>query len=66
MTREEAEALAADLGATPSSSVSRTTNLVVAGPGAGSKLKKAEELGIPVWDESKFLEWLQSEKPFPS
>jgi DNA ligase (NAD+) len=66
MTREEAEALAADLGATPSSSVSRTTNLVVAGPGAGSKLKKAEELGIPVWDESEFLEWLRSEKPFPS
>jgi len=56
MTRDEAKALAERLGATVSGSVSKKTDLVVAGPKAGSKLKKAAELGVAVLDEAAFLE----------
>ncbi|MDI6827496.1 MAG: NAD-dependent DNA ligase LigA [Armatimonadota bacterium] len=55
MTREEAEEKVRLLGGRAASSVSRNTDFVVAGPGAGSKLEKAKELGIPILTEDEFL-----------
>ena len=58
MTRAEAKARAEAMGAKVAGSVSAKTNLVVAGPGAGSKAKKAEELKIEVMDEDEWLKMI--------
>lgn len=58
MTRGEAGKQLELLGASVTGSVSKNTDLLVAGEKAGSKLTKAESLGIEVWDEAKLLDFL--------
>jgi DNA ligase (NAD+) len=58
LTREEAEAEVKKRGGKPSGSVSKQTSYVVAGEKAGSKLEKAQKLGVPVIDEDEFLKMI--------
>ncbi|WP_106477575.1 NAD-dependent DNA ligase LigA [Phytohalomonas tamaricis] len=60
MTRDEAKARLVALGAKVSGSVSKKTHAVVAGPGAGSKLAKAEEAGVEILDEATFIDRLKA------
>nr|WP_307726992.1 BRCT domain-containing protein [Pontibacterium sinense] len=59
MARSKAKSALQYLGAKVSGSVSKKTDCVVAGPGAGSKLAKANDLGVPVLDEDQFIDMLQ-------
>jgi DNA ligase (NAD+) len=61
MSRAEAKDRLQALGAKVSGSVSAKTSQVVAGPGAGSKLSKAESLQVPVMDEAQFVEFLATQ-----
>ena len=63
MQREEAEDALRALGAKASGSVSKKTSYVVAGRDAGSKLRKAEELGVPVLDEDALKSILLNQRP---
>ena len=63
MPREEAEEKLRALGAKASGSVSKKTSYVVAGRDAGSKLRKAQELGLRVLDEAALVELLETKKP---
>ncbi len=58
LTRDEAKARLEALGAKVAGSVSKKTSFVVAGEAAGSKLDRANELGVPVWDEARLLAFL--------
>jgi DNA ligase (NAD+) len=62
-SREEAEDAVRAAGGKPAGSVSKKTDYLVAGPGAGSKLAKATELGVPVVDEDGFRRLLAGEAP---
>ena len=63
MTRDEAGAALKALGAKVSGSVSKRTSYVVAGEAAGSKLAKAESLGVPVLDQAALERVLETGEP---
>ena len=60
MSREAAQEALTALGAKVSGSISKKTRFLVAGAEAGSKLRKAGELGVPVLDEKAFLKVLET------
>ncbi len=62
MTRSEAKQWLEDHGAKVTSSVSKKTDIVIAGDKAGSKLTKAQDLGITVWDEGRFHQAMEEEQ----
>ena len=62
MTRDEAGERLEALGAKVSGSVSKKTDFLVAGEAAGSKLAKAESLGVEVWDEARLVAFLGREQ----
>lgn len=62
MTRQEAKEAIESLGGKVTGSVSKKTDLVVAGAQAGSKLTKAESLGILVWDEEQFRTMIEGKE----
>lgn len=61
MSRDEAGAKLEALGAKVSGSVSKKTGIVIAGEAAGSKLAKAQELGLEIWDEARLLAYLDEQ-----
>ncbi len=63
MTRQEAKARLQALGAHVTNSVSKKTDYLIAGDKAGSKLTKAQQLGVPILDEAQFLEMLNGQTP---
>lgn len=63
MTREQAQELAERLGAKAAGSVSKRTDYLVAGPGAGSKLERARALGVPVLSETEWFELIGERPP---
>jgi DNA ligase (NAD+) len=65
-SRDEAEDAVRAAGGKPAGSVSKKTDYLVAGPGAGSKLAKATELGVPVLDADGFRRLLAGELPDPA
>jgi len=60
LSREDATTLIEELGGKVSGSVSKKTSYVLAGAEAGSKLQKAQDLGIPILDEAAFREKIES------
>lgn len=64
-TRDELREWLEQNGATVSDSVSKRTGLVIAGPGAGSKLAKAQSLGVKTWDESELLRFMRDTPTVP-
>ena len=63
MTRDEAQELIKSMGGKPSSSVSKNTSYVIAGENPGSKLDKAQELGVIILTEDEFLEMIKTNSP---
>ena len=59
-TRQQAKEIIENLGGTVSSSVSKNTDMVIAGSDAGSKLTKANELGVKVINENEFVKLIEN------